>query len=222
MKTVLKLFIVVFMLSLTSQTFAQPTFGVKGGLSLSNMNWSSIDFFFDTDDFKMKPGFHVGPTIEVPITEMLSFESGLILGTRGTRMKEEIDMEGPVDVKFNINLLYLDVPLNLKAYFDLGGVKAYGSFGPYIGIGLSGKMKMEASYQGDSETETIDIEWGSDAEEDDLKRLDYGLAFGAGVDIKPITIGVSYGLGLANISAYTDGDASIKNSLITLSFGYKF
>ena len=160
------------------------------------------------------------PTIEVPITDMLAFESGLILGTKGTKMHEEIDMDGIVDMKFNTNLLYLDIPLNLKAYFDAGGVKAYGSFGPYFGMGLSGKMKVKAEYDGETEEESEDIEWGSDAEEDDLKRLDFGLAFGAGVDLKPITIGVSYGLGLANISAYTDGGASIKNSLIALSVGY--
>jgi hypothetical protein len=222
MKNVYKLFVVLFLLSLTSQTFAQPTFGVKGGLSLSNQKWSSIDFFFDSDDFKMKPGFHIGPTIEVPITDMISFESGLILGTRGFKLHEELDFDGTVDVKMNINLLYLDVPLNLKAYFDAGGVKAYGSFGPYVGMGLSGKMKVKATYEGDTEEDSEDIEWGDDPENDMLKRLDFGLAFGAGVQLKVIDIGVAYGLGLTNISSYTDDGASIKNSLITLSVGYKF
>lgn len=62
----------------------------------------------------------------------------------------------------------------------------YGVFGPYLGYGLSGKMESSYKifYEGDlfeSESESYDVDWGNDEDEDMLKRLDYGLTFGAGI-----------------------------------------
>ena len=127
-------------------------------------------------------------------------------------------------VKFEakLNLIYLDIPLTAKASFDLGGARIYGVFGPYIGMGLSGKNKFEITAMGETETEEEDIKLGSDEDEDDVKRLDFGLTMGAGVEISSIQIGLSYGLGLANISPYTDGGSKISNRVLGISVGYKF
>ena len=67
-----------------------------------------------------------------------------------------------------------------------------------------------------------DVEWGSDKEKDDLKRLDFGLTMGGGVEINSIQIGLTYALGLANISSYTDYGTKINNRVLGLSVGYKF
>ncbi|MDP3359679.1 MAG: porin family protein [Lutibacter sp.] len=197
------------LLTLATESFAQQ-FGIKAGLNLSNMLMKDDDDTY-SDDFKMNPGFHIGPTMELPINETVSFETGLLLSTKG--YKETFD--GDTD---KYNLLYLDIPLTAKATIDIGGSKIYGIFGPYIGIGLSGKAK----YEEDGESFEEDIKFGSDEDEDDLKRLDYGLTIGAGMEFNAIQIGLSYGLGLANISTYTDGGAKISNRVLGISLGYKF
>lgn len=66
------------------------------------------------------------------------------------------------------------------------------------------------------------VVWGSDAEESDFKRLDFGLIMGAGVEIKAIQIGLSYDLGLANITPDTDNGNKVHNRILALSVAYKF
>jgi hypothetical protein len=221
MKSLVQLIIVVIVCTMTTELFAQ-NFGVKAGLNLSTMLAKDEDENY-SDELKMNPGFHLGATLEFPITESFSFETGLLLSTKGFRMSEEETYEGET-FKFDskMNLFYLDIPLTAKASFDIGGAKIYGLFGPYLGMGLSGKSKYEYSYNGETETEEEDIKWGSDEDEDDLKRLDYGLILGAGLEIGSVQIGLSYGLGLANISSYTDEDAVLSNRVLGFSVGYKF
>ena len=84
------------------------------------------------------------------------------------------------------------------------------------------KLKAEFTYGGESDSEEEDVEWGSDEENDDLKRLDFGLTMGAGVEISSIQIGLTYGLGLANISSYNDNGNKINNRVLGISVGYKF
>lgn len=213
MKNLSGLFVIVFVLTLATESFAQ-NFGVKGGLNLSTMLMKDNDKTY-SDDFKMKPGFHIGATAEFPMTEMLSFETGLLLSSKGFKLSRE-GYEGKV------SLTYLDIPLTGKAFFDIGDIKAFGVFGPYVGIGLSGKEKFDDTYEGEMETEERDVEWGSDAEESDFKRLDYGVIIGAGVELNAIQIGLSYNLGLANISPSTEDGYKVSNRVLALSIAYKF
>jgi hypothetical protein len=89
-------------------------------------------------------------------------------------------------------------------------------------MGLSGGSKLETTYGGNTESDTEAVNWGSDAENDDFKRLDFGLVAGAGVEINSILIGVSYGYGLANISSYTADGTRVSNRILSVSAGYRF
>ncbi|GAB1453307.1 porin family protein [Draconibacterium sp.] len=213
MKNLIRLFVVVFVVTMASESFAQ-TFGLKGGLNLANMLIKNDDKTY-SDDFKTKPGFHIGATAEFPATEILSFETGLLLSAKGFKLSRE-------DYKEKMSLLYLDIPLTGKASFDVEGVKVYGVFGPYVGMGLFGMYKTEDTFDGETETDSETIDWGSVKGESDFKRLDYGLTMGAGVEINVIQIGLTYNLGLANISPYSDKGYKRNNRVLALSLGYKF
>lgn len=213
MKNLFSLLVLALVLTMTAESFAQR-FGVKGGLNLSNMLIKDDDKTY-SDDFKMKPGIHIGVTAEFPMTEMLSFETGLLLSTKGFKLSRE-GYEG----KMSLN--YLDIPLTGKASFDIESVKVYGVFGPYVGIGISGKSKFENTYEGETEIDDDIVVWGSDKEESDFKRLDFGLTVGAGVELNAIQIGTSYNMGLANISPDTEDGRTNKNRVLQLSIAYKF
>jgi hypothetical protein len=215
MKYLVKLFVVVIAFTMITDELLAQNFGLRGGLNLADMLVKFEDGSFDT---KIKPGFHIGATAEFPISEFLSFETGLLLSTKGYKISEK-DVNIEVEQKFN--LLYLDIPLAAKARFDVGGVKIYSVFGPYVGMGLSGKSKVKAKVSGVTETFEEDIDWGSD-DESDLKRLDFGLTMGSGVEINSIQIGLTYNLGLANISSYTEGGTKVQNRVLGISVGYKF
>jgi hypothetical protein len=210
----------IVLLLITSASYAQ-LFGVKAGVNFSTMLLKDDDGNY-SDDFKMNPGFHVGVTNEFPLTEMFSFETGLILSTKGFRINQVVETPlGLVtETKARMNLLYLDIPFTAKAYFDIGSTKIYGVFGPYIGVGLSGKGKYEITEEGETSIGENKISWGS--EESDYKRLDYGLTAGSGVEIKSIQIGLFYSLGLANISNQSVNGSKFSNRILGISVGYKF
>ncbi len=218
MKNLTNLLTILFLAFFCFQANAQ-TFGVKAGLNLANMLSKDDDDTY-SDDFKMNPGFHLGLAADFPITDFLSFEPGLLFMTKGMRFNQDIL---GFSVKGKLNLYYIDIPLNMKATFKAGdNLKVFATAGPYIGLGLSGKAKSTTVYQGEKETHSEDIKWGGDEDEDDFKRLDFGLTFGAGVEIKAISIGLSYDLGLANISSYKNDGTKISNRVLKLSVGYRF
>lgn len=218
MKNLTKLSILVLLCLFAYQSNAQQ-WTLKGGLNLSTMLDKDDDGTY-SDEFSMKPGFHIGATVDLPISEVFSFQPGLLLTTKG--LKYDDDFMG-VAVKTTATLYYLDIPLNLKASFPVGeGATLYGAVGPYVDFGLSGKIKATGEYQGQKETETEDISWGSDEDEDDLKRLDLGLTFGGGVELNVLMFGISYDLGLTNISSYQEYGTSVKNRVLKFSVGYRF
>ncbi len=217
MKNVTKLLTVLLISLFSLQTYAQ-TFGIRGGLNLATMIDKDDDGTY-SDEFKMNPGFHAGVTAEFPFSEILSLETGLFFDTKGFKMDVT---EMGIDVSTKASLNYLDVPVTIKASTEVStGVKIYGLVGPYIGVGLSGKVKGESSEEDFDVSVDEDVEWGS-GEDDDLKRLDYGLTAGAGVEIKGFLVGVSYDYGLANVSAYTDYGTIASHRILKFSIGYKF
>lgn len=209
MKTIRTLFLVSLIAAFALESSAQ-TFIIKGGLNLANMLAKDDEGEFDT---KTVPGINLGVSAEIPITEMFSFESGLQLGRKGTK-STYLDTYYDVEVEGKYELLYLDIPLTVKARHELNEINLYGIVGPYIGFGLKGQI-----FDGGEGTT---VKWGSDGENDDLKRFDSGLLIGGGVEIKRIQIGFNYGLGLANISSYTEYETKISNRVFSISVGYIF
>jgi len=198
MKKLIIFIAVAVLFTYSADSFAQ-TFGVRGGLNMTNM-LSKSDAH--TADLKAIVGFHIGGTAEFEITDMFSFETGLFLMTMGFKNEGEL-------VDYKTNLLYLNIPITAKARYELDNFSLYGLFGPYIGLGLSGKNN------------SVDIEWGS-GDSDNLKRFDFGWTIGAGVEYEAFMAGLSYNLGLANIMAQTEGGYKAKNRAFLISVGYRF
>jgi len=221
MRNYLKITFLFFVsLCILTQASSQ-NFGIKAGLNLANMlakddqeNYSEIS--------KMNIGFHAGAVVEFPISDLLSIEPGVLIASKGLKMVEEDTYQGETyKYTSQMNLYYIDIPINLKIGYDLGTAKIFGLVGPYIGIGLSGKTKSTYESGGESETDTEDIEWGTDPDSHDLKRPDYGVIFGAGALFGAIEVSVSYGLGLANISSYTENGATLQNRVLGISLAYR-
>ena len=103
MKYLVKFFVVVIAFTMTTELFAQ-NFGVRAGLNLSNMLMKDDDDTY-SDEFTMNPGFHVGPTVEFPINEIFSFESGLLLTTKGFKISDkETFMDETYEYEQKLNL----------------------------------------------------------------------------------------------------------------------
>jgi hypothetical protein len=209
-----KLLITLLVITMVLPAFAQ-TFSLRAGLNLSNMLMKD-DVETYSEENKMNPGFHLGGLVEFPLSDGFAIETGLLVSTTGFKIKESDPTFG--DAVGKINIYNLNIPITAKAYVNAGSnTKIYFNFGPYIGFGLSGKSK----YTFDGDTESTDIEIGS-SDTDDIKAFDFGIQAGTGVEISSFVVGVSYGLGLANISNYTEDGTKINNRVLAISLGYKF
>jgi hypothetical protein len=207
MKNALRILLVVILIMPCIESYAQ-TFGVKGGLTLPNMLYKDNSGTYNTN---IIPGFHIGATVGIPLSESIFFEPEIILNMKGSKETEPQYSE-------TLNLYYLDVPLNLKVVFGISKIKVFGTLGPYIGAGLSGKDSWIDNGEKGSEA----VKWGGDAENDLLKRLDYGAGVGAGAILSSVSIGISYYYGLANISSYTSDGTKVSNRVLQVSLGYLF
>lgn len=220
MKNLIRFILIVLMITNASESFGQ-LFGIKAGLNLSTMlKKDNINTY--SDDYKLNPDFHLGMTAEFPLNEILSLETGFLISPKGYRVHNKETVSGEtVETKIRANLLYFDVPLTAKAAFSLESARIFGFLGPYAGVGIRGKIKSEVTSGGSTLADQEDVNWGS-GDQYDLKRFDFGLTFGAGIEINSIQIGLSYGFGLANISPVTDNGRKISNRVLAISAGYKF
>jgi len=219
MKQLTKIFLGIVITLIGLEASAQPLI-IKAGPNFSNMLFKDEDDTY-SGDYSFNPGFHVGALVELPVADGLSIETGIVVDTKGFRIVEE-DKSLNYKITGSANLIFIDIPITAKLSTEINdNMNVFGNFGPFVGAGIAGQTKTVSNFDGDKDTDTDNIEWGSDEFEDDLKRLDYGLTIGAGMEINSIILGVFFDLGLGNISAYTDENTQVKTKVFKVSVGYK-
>jgi Outer membrane protein beta-barrel domain len=210
--------------AITAVTRAQVY--IQGGLNLANITKTNDG---QTEDNNILPSFNVGVLGRLPLADVFSLESGVLLTGRGS--KAETYFNGTSNyVKTKFNPLYLEVPLNAVVKIPLGAKESSVFFnaGPYVAMGIAGKSKRDSKILGITSSETSDIKFSNDdpftSEEEDaaydrLKRFDFGLNFGGGFQFQHFIIKANYGLGLAKInSTESNNNTNDKNKYRTLSF----
>jgi hypothetical protein len=184
--------------------------GLIGGLNLAKVAVEDDATSF-RDNMEYNEAFHLGLIVEIPITDLLLLEPGVVGSIKGFRVRYD-DSIDPITQR--IYLAYADIPVNLKVRIPLGLVRPYVEAGPYVGLGIYGRTW--ETYGNDDESE--EIEWGSDPGQ--IKRADFGINFGAGIELGRVIFGASYGLGLVDISNMEGG--SMKHRVIRFTLGVKF
>ncbi len=218
MKTYTKVTILILAL-FTSFLASAQRFGVKIGGNMSKIHMNDdLDFFDNGPQFK--PGIHLGITAEKSITDMFAIEATPILNMKGYSISENYKDNGfDYKLKGGSTLFYADLPINIKAYFNVSEYKVFGAVGPYVGMGLSGKTNYKYTYGDESESNSDTIKWGNDSDAD-MKRLDYGMQIGGGVEINKMQVGLFFTQGLANLTTDSDGSNKINNQVISISLSY--
>ena len=208
------LIVSLFLFLLSAATFAQ-TISVRTGFDLADMLYKH-DYY--PDDNRSIPGFLIGGTVEIPILERLSIESGLQIVAKGYKSEGGGSF---AQIKDKTHLYYLEIPILAKTTLEFGNMQLYGSVGPYVAIGLSGKTELEVTMGGSTSKQAYEIKWGIESG-NDYKRGDFSLMAEAGIRLKPLRIGVSYGIGLKNISVTTSNSQVQKNRVLGVLIGYEF
>jgi len=218
-----RLLIVLLVSGMVSSAKAQ-LFYAQGGVNLANITKNGDG---DTEDNNMLTSFNVGFMGRFGLSKTIDLESGLLLTGRGS--KAETYFNGGSDyVKAKFNPLYVELPVNLVVNIPLeSSVKLFFNAGPYAAIGVGGKSKLQTKIGPVESSSSSNIEFSNDdpftSEQDDaaydkLKRFDFGLNAGVGLDLKSIIIKANYALGLTKInSTESNNSADDKNKYRTLS-----
>jgi hypothetical protein len=159
-----------------------------------------------------RTAFHGGGLVGLGLSPALSLQSGLVYSQEGTGA----DLGGGVSGSVKVD--YLTVPLEFKAGTTLSGTTP---IRPYLlagaRVGFKTRCKVEAS--GGSASAEVDCD--DPGLQLQLKSTDFGLNFGAGVEIGRVTIGGRYTMGLTSIDD-TGGSADVKNSVLAITGGFRF
>jgi hypothetical protein len=181
-------------------THAQ-TFGIKGGVNFANITISGTGTDILT---KSVTGFHFGPVADFKLQKNLHLNTGLQYSLKGYT----IGLGGEHTI-YKLN--YLEIPLNLAYNFSLSKKSfIFLQAGPYLGYAIGGKTKFV--------NEIEDITIG----EDGIKRYDFGLGFGAGLEFRSIVTSLNYQPGLANVNGDSADEVKLQHKVFQISVAYMF
>lgn len=188
---------------------AQLAVGVKGGLTVSDMNLdvepdTAVDAIF---------GYHAGVYLKI-FDGLFSLQPELMYVRKGMNLN---DLESDWYRRFVFH--FIEVPVLLRINVPLNDNEFFFNLGPYAGYALSGKIK-ERTYDEDQQA-WVEDEYSCDFETCIEDRLDFGVALGAGFRYKHLFIDVRYNTGLAHVGDADRFDSS-NHKYLLVSLGFQF
>ena len=179
------------------KSYALPgvNFGLKGGLELTNMSFSS-----DALDKSNRTGFFIGPTMKVSVPL-----AGLGVDISALYHQRELKVETET-----MNQKSIIIPVNARMSFGLGSLaSAFVAVGPQFSFNLGDDSK----------------KWLQETREMTLRTSTMSLNFGAGVTlIKHLEAAVSYNLPLGKTGelSWTTPATAVTNAVKTKVGGWRF
>ena len=151
---------------------AQSYNNQRSGIIIGGTSSSS-----DLKDAKTLSLYHVGLTTEIPIGLGFHFQPSIIYQMKGMALNEWQDASGK-DIKesFETKVGYLEVPFQLQWGPDLIAFRPYVFGEPFVGYRLTDNSK------GDTAKELSN----------ELKKVEYGLGIGAGLEIWKLQFSAKY------------------------------
>ena len=216
-----KMFILVMILSIVfiGTLPAQGMgFGVKGGVNMAKWTGDDVDEITQgAMDEKYVTAFSIGGFLTLPLGNALNIRPEVLFTQNGAKFEGS---EDGMDAMMSMKMNWLNIPV--LAVFNLGPVGIFA--GPYFDFFLSGKTKMEISFDGESFDEEEDIE------SDEVQSLNYGIIFGAAYGVtNNIDVEVRYSQGLNSFDKEPDDydatwgeyeESDIKPSMIQLLINF--
>lgn len=224
MKTVLA--ISLYFLLLTFYTNAQV---LKAGFNLANI---SVTNDGDVDENKVLASFQAGISGDIRLTNILYLQPGLIFSGKGSKTTEG-DPNGNTWYQATTNPFYVEIPVNLVFKTPGKGLRFFAGAGPYLGIGIAGKNKVNGKFLGASFSSEDRIKWSDDdpstlnyeegAGYGIMKRFDYGANIVAGLEFSQSVLSLQYSHGLAKLQSGSNSQADDKNKhrVLSLTLGLK-
>ncbi|MFT3909131.1 MAG: porin family protein [Ferruginibacter sp.] len=223
----MKLLLTITAIFISIVSFSQISFDVNAGINIGNLR--SKNDGNKQEGLKAAVGYTIPLHVNIPITKSLIFQTGLEYESIHYKFQhtyhyvyvegEEIDR---FDMKYRLD--YINIPV--KIYYKINPMFQVG-FGPFVGIGISGKNKgtnVQTEVSMIDVTEKVvyynnKVKFGSNV--DEIKRLSLGLGLNFSyIFSKKIILGLYSNLGLTNIYNFDKSTARTFTGGLTL--GYQF
>ncbi len=210
-------------LLMISFTNAQVSYGIRAGANFSKWQGDDLQVIEDlvekTDGYlvtKGKTGYNVGGYVNIPISEIFSFEPGLQYSKKGYSIKGDLKIDAlkflAINAGAQVQQHYIDIPLYLKANV-VKGLNVYA--GPQVSYLVRSTLNAKVSLLGISLfNKGIGIT-------ERFNKVDLGLSGGIGYQFNNgINILAGYDHGLSKLDK--NDNYSAYNRLVKVSVGYTF
>ena len=173
-----------FGLNLNAQHYNNARLGVTGGFTSSTARIKDADA-------KSVSLYHAGVVAEIPLGAGFAIQPGLLYQVKGMALDQWSDSTGKqINGEFENKVGYLEIPVQLQWGPDLWLFRPYGFVEPFVGYKINAE-------KGDYS--------------DELKKVEYGLGVGAGIDIWHLQVSAKYFWNFGGIY-----NSDIKNTAATI------
>lgn len=194
------------------------SFGLRGGVNFQNINGKDVDG--DKLDNSILTGFHAGINVEIPVGVDFYVQPGLLYTLKGAK-SEDFILGQMINGKIKIS--YVELPLNFLYKPMLGTGRLLLGFGPYVALGVNGKV----TYEGGGLNQSADIKFKNKVMITDADNVVYFRPLDAGANL---LAGYEFGnrlsfqfntqLGLLKINPEYEGASNDKTSAKNTGFGF--
>ena len=161
----------------------------------------------DAGDAGSRTSFLAGGFVWFPLSRQFALEPELLYVRKGAETTIE-------DVTGTLALDYIEIPLLAQIRFPSQDVTPYILLGPAFSFRTGCKLSIEsgeAELSADCEAEGVDV---------GIKDTDFSLIGGLGLEVQNFMVSLRYDHGLSQLPS--EGDGSVYNRAIAITFGYAF
>jgi len=210
----------IIIITLLFSSLSFNSFGQKIGLKIG-ANLFKLDM--DRDDatsfvHKTKQvNLHIGLTAEFEFGPKFSVQPGILFSKKNIRYEDKFSPT--VFYRSDYSPTYMEIPVTLKYFLMPEKNRLYVFGGPYAALGIGGDIKIQDRIPPSQTLEDYEI-WGDDG--DRLKKLDYGVTFGTGIDINNFEVEFFYNYGIPDLANNMDSVVSARTQSFGFSISLKF
>lgn len=218
-------FTLLTIIAATVSSYAQSDvkFGIKAGANFATIggeaNQQLNQLLEWTNGYVTttgRTGMHVGGFVQIPVSESVVIEPGILYSTKGYTLKGDVDFKVlellGIGARADLMSQYLDMPLLVKATLG-NGFQVYA--GPQLSYLMNADLRARASVLGvNLLNKKIDVT-------DQFNKVDAALTAGIGYQFNNgISINAGYDYGLSRIDANKSVNA--RNQVVKVGMAVRF
>lgn len=217
----LTLFLGLFLALIVQAQAQKISGGIKAGVNMTSWGGEAAQSFSNALGLSggsltaagLKPGFHAGGYLAIPVSQYFSLEPGLYYSNKGAQVEHVFNQNSFLKMRAKITneAHYIDLPVLAKVTIG-DGFQLFA--GPQVSYLVHNRVRAEAGILGFNYEQHVDWKQG-------LRDFDFALAGGVGYQFNNgVQLNATYDHGLTSLDQRSNFD--VYNRAVKLSVGYTF